>query len=132
MSGDYSADITRTIVYLERCLATLHDAVLPSSELEFLQTFLTHARGYLAKDVSAETEALENWDAPENQAMIERFMTHVEERIRLIITEWQDRHAGSAATTLHLEMTGLLTQLDHLRLGNDARKDAEQGSNGHA
>ena len=132
MSEDYSADITRTLAYLERCLATLHDAALPSNELAFLQTFLTHARGYLAKDVSAETEALENWDAPENQAMIERFMTHVEERIRLIITEWQDGHAGSADTTLHLKMTGLLAQLDHLRLGNDAKKDAAQGNNGHA
>lgn len=132
MSEDYSADIARTIAYLEHCLATLHDAALPSSELEFLQMFLTHARGYLAKDVSAETEALENWDAPENQAMIERFMIHVEERIRLIITEWHDRHAGSADTTLHMKMTGLLTQLDHLRLGNDARKDTKQGSNGHA
>jgi hypothetical protein len=130
--GDYSTDITRTIAYLEHCLATLHDAALPSDELEFLRTFLTHARGYLAKDVSAETEALDNWDTPENQAMIERFMTHVEERIRLIITEWQEIHADSANTALHLKMTGLLTQLDHLRLGKDAQKKAEQGGNGHS
>ena len=132
MSENYSADIGRMIAYLEHCLATLHDAALPSRELEYLQTFLTHARGYLAKDVSAETEALENWDIPENQAMLERFMTHVEERIRLIVTEWQNGHVNSADATLHLKMHSLLTQLDDLRLANDARKKADQGSNGHA
>ncbi len=77
----------KQIVYLEHCLDVLDEAAIASGDLTFLQTFLTHAKGYLSKDVTPDTEAVENWDSPENQAMIRRYMTHVEQEIRLFIEE---------------------------------------------
>ena len=131
MPDHFSTMLDRALTYIERCLATLEEAALPPSELAFLQTFLTHARGYLVKDVSADTEALGNWDSPENRAMIARFLTHVEQRIRLTIEDWQHDHAHTTNTAFHAKMIALLADLDQLRVCDDAEEDLTPGQKGN-
>ncbi len=114
MRDDTPASIARAITYLEQCLGMLEDVVLPSRDLVFLHTFLTHAKAYLSKDVAPDTEAAENWDTPENQAMIKRFITHVAQQIRLIIEDWQQAQAGEASRPLRVKMDEILVGLDRL------------------
>jgi hypothetical protein len=62
MSDAIPPALARPIAHLEHCLCILEQAAMPSQDLEALQTFLTHAKGYLSKDLSPDTEALENWE----------------------------------------------------------------------
>ena len=112
MSDDPLRRFAKTIAHLEQCLVVLEQAALPSHDLEFVQTFLTHAKSYLAKDVSPDTEALENWSTPENQAMIQRFIAHVEQEIRLIVEEWQQSHADAEYASFHAQLAALLGELE--------------------
>lgn len=112
MSDATSLAFARPITHLEHCLSILQQAAIPSHDLEFLQTFLTHAKGYLSKDLSPDTEALENWETPENQAMIRRFITHVEQEIRLVVEEWQQTHPDAAHTPLGVKLNEMLAGLE--------------------
>ena len=109
----------RPIAHLEYCLSVLEQAAIPSHDLDMLQTFLTHAKGYLAKDLSPDTEALENWETPENQAMIQRFITHVEQEIRLVIEDWQQTHPAEAHTRLGTRLNEMLSGLKQGLHGTD-------------
>ncbi len=104
----------KTIAYLEHCLAVLNEAAIALGDLTFLQTFLTHAKGYLSKDVTPNTEAIENWDSPENQAMIQRYIAHVEQEIRLFIEEWQHAHPDVVQTPLGVQLQALVDGLERL------------------
>jgi hypothetical protein len=114
MSNEVQEAYMKQIAYLEYCVAVLDETAIASGDLEFLQTFLTHAKGYLSKDVTPDTEAVENWDLPENQAMIQRYMVHVEEEVRLFIDEWQQSHPGAAQTTLGVKLQALVDGLDRV------------------
>lgn len=105
---------TQTIVYLEHCLSVLDETAVALGDLTFLQTFLTHAKGYLSKDVTPHTEAIENWDSPENQAMIQRYIAHVEQEIRLFIEEWQHTHPDAMQTSLGVKLQALVDGLEGL------------------
>jgi hypothetical protein len=102
----------KQVAYLEYCLAVLEETAIASGDLTFLQTFLNHAKGYLSKDVTPDTEAVENWDSPENQAMIQRYMTHVEQEIRLFIEEWQQTHPEAMRTPLGVQLQALIDGLE--------------------
>lgn len=104
----------KQIAYLEHCLDVLNDIGMASDDLTFLQTFLTHAQGYLSKDVTPDTEAVENWDSPENQAMIQRYLTHVEQEIRLFIEEWQHAHPEAIHMPLGARLQALVAGLDQV------------------
>ena len=119
MSDAIPPAFARPIIHLEHCLAILQQAVIPSHDLDFLQTFLTHAKGYLSKDLSPDTEALENWETPENQAMIQRFITHVEEEIRFVVAEWQQTHPDEAHTPLGVKLNDMLAGLEQGLHGTD-------------
>ncbi len=114
MPDESPETLGRMIVHLERCLAILEEAAAPSPDIAFLHTFLLHAKGYLAKDVSADTEALENWDTPENQAMIQRFITHVAQRIRLMVEEWRQTRPDEAHTSLREKLHEMVAGLDRI------------------
>ena len=114
MSQDNPAFLVHTIHYLERCLVLLSEVALSSSDLTFLQTFLTHAKGYLSGDLSPDTEAMANWYTPENQAMIRRYITHVEAEIRLVIEEWQHTHPGELHTSSGIKLQDIVTGLERL------------------
>lgn len=105
----------KQIVYLEYCLAVLDETSITSGDLTFLQTFLTHAKGYLSKDVTPDTEAVENWDAPENQAMIQRYVTHVEQEIRLFIEEWQQAYPEAMQTPLGGKLQALVDGVEGIQ-----------------
>jgi hypothetical protein len=102
----------KQVAYLEYCLTVLEETAIASGDLTFLQTFLNHAKGYLSKDVTPDTEAVENWDSPENQAMIQRYMTHVEQEIRLFIEEWQQTHPEAMRTPLGVQLQALIDGLE--------------------
>jgi hypothetical protein len=119
MSDAIPPALARPIAHLEHCLCILEQAAMPSQDLEALQTFLTHAKGYLSKDLSPDTEALENWETPENQAMIRRFITHIEQEIRLVVEEWQQSHPDEAHTPLSAKLHDMLTELEQGLHGND-------------
>jgi len=104
----------KQIAYLEYCLSVLDETAIASGDLTFLQTFLNHAKGYLSKDVTPDTEAVENWDSPENQAMIQRYMTHVEQEIRLFIEEWQQAHPEMAQKPLGVKLQALIDGLQRV------------------
>ncbi len=104
----------KTIVYLEHCLTVLNETAAAFGDLTFLQTFLTHAKGYLSKDVTPNTEAIENWDSPENQAMIQRYIAHVEQEIRFFIEEWQHTHSDAVQTPLGVKLQALIDGLERL------------------
>jgi hypothetical protein len=87
---------------------------MSSSDITFLQMFLTHAKGYLSGDLSPDTEAMANWYTPENQAMIRRYITHVEAEIRLVIEEWQQTHASEMHTAAGIQLQDLVTGLESL------------------
>jgi hypothetical protein len=112
MSDGIPSVFARPILHLEHCLSILAQAAIPSHDLDVLQTFLTHAKGYLSKDLSPDTDALENWETPENQAMIQRFITHVEEEIRLVVEEWQQTHPDEAHTPLGTQLNEMLAGLE--------------------
>jgi hypothetical protein len=112
MSDAIPTAFARPITYLEHCLSTLEQAAIPSYDLECLHTFLTHAKGYLSKDLSPDTEALENWETPENQTMIQRFITHVEQEIRLVVEEWQQMHPDEVHTSLGAKLNEMLAGLE--------------------
>lgn len=102
----------KQVAYLEYCLAVLEETTIASGDLTFLQTFLNHAKGYLSKDVTPDTEAIENWDSPENQAMLQRYMTHVEQEIRLFIEEWQQIHPETMQKPLGVQLQTLIDGLE--------------------
>ncbi len=104
----------KQIAYFQHCLEVLDETAIASGDLTFLQTFLTHAKGYLSKDVTPDTEAVENWDSPENQAMIQRYMTHVEQEIRLFIEEWQQAHPEAGQTPLGVKLQALVNGLEQV------------------
>jgi hypothetical protein len=112
MSDAIPLAFARPIRHLESCLFILEQAAIPSYDLDVLQTFLTHAKGYLSKDLSPATDALENWETPENQAMIQRFITHVEQEIRLVVEEWQQTHPDEAHTPLGAQLNEMLVGLE--------------------
>lgn len=112
MSDAMPSAFARPITHLEHCLSILEQAAIPSHDLDVLQTFLTHAKGYLSKDLSPDTDALENWETPENQAMIRRFITHVEQEIRLVVEEWQQTHPDEACTPLGAQLNEMLAGLE--------------------
>jgi len=112
MSDAIPPAFARPISHLEYCLSILEQAAIPSYDLDVLQTFLTHAKGYLSKDLSPDTDALENWETPENQAMIQRFITHVEQEIRLVVEEWQQTHPDEARTPLGAKLNEMLAGLE--------------------
>jgi len=119
MSDAMPSAFARPITHLEHCLSTLEQAAIPSHDLDVLQTFLTHAKGYLSKDLSPDTDALENWETPENQAMIQRFITHVEQEIRLVVEEWQQTHPDEARTPLGVQLNEMLAGLEQGLHGTD-------------
>jgi hypothetical protein len=123
--------LAHTIAYLERCLTVLSEVAMSSSDITFLRTFLTHATGYLSGDLSPDTEAMENWHTPENQAMIRRYITHVEAEIRLGIEAWQQAHPGEMHTAAGIKLQNIVTGLDRLRYTppNDTDKPATLESN---
>ena len=102
----------KQVAYLEYCLTVLDGTAIASGDLTFLRTFLNHAKGYLSKDVTPDTEAVENWDSPENQAMIQRYMTHVEQEIRLFIEEWQQTHPETMRKPLGVQLQTLIDGLE--------------------
>ncbi|ETW95240.1 MAG: hypothetical protein ETSY1_31440 [Candidatus Entotheonella factor] len=104
----------KQIAYLEYCLMVLDETAIASGELAFLQTFLAHAKGYLSKDVTPDTEAIENWDLPENQAMIQRYITHVTQEIRLCIEEWQQAHPQARQAPLGVKLQALIDGLEQI------------------
>ena len=104
----------KLIAYLEHCLRVLDETAIAQGDLTFLQTFLTHAKGYLSKDVTPDTEAVDNWDAPENQAMLQRYVTHVEQEIRLCIEDWRQAQPGVARTPLGAKLQALVDGLDQV------------------
>jgi hypothetical protein len=104
----------KQIAYLAYCLEVLDEMAIASGDLTFLQAFLTHAKGYLSRDVTPGTEAVENWDLPENQAMIQRYMAHVEEEIRLIVEEWQQAHPETVPTPLGVKLQALVDGLERV------------------
>ncbi|WP_089933371.1 hypothetical protein [Candidatus Entotheonella palauensis] len=104
----------KQIAYLEYCLTVLAETAVASGELTFLQTFLAHAKGYLSKDVTPDTEAIENWDSPENQAMIQRYMAHGEQEIRLCIEEWQQAYPEAVQTPLGVKLQALIDGLERV------------------
>jgi hypothetical protein len=112
MSDAIPSAFARPITHLAYCLAILEQAAIPSPDLDVLQTFLTHAKGYLSNDLSPDTDALENWETPENQAMIQRFITHVEQEIRFVVEEWQQAHPDEAHTPLGAQLNEMLAGLE--------------------
>lgn len=102
------------IIYLAHCLAVLDETANPSHDLTFLQTLLIHAKGYLSKDVTPNTEAVENWDSPENQAMILRYITHIAQEIRLFIEEWKQAHPEAVQTPLGVKLQALVNGLEQV------------------
>ena len=123
MSDAIPSVFARPITHLEYCLSILEQTAIPSHDLEFLQTFLIHAKGYLSKDLSPDTEALENWETPENQAMIRRFITHIEQEIRLVVAEWQQTHPDAADTPLGAKLNEMLAGLEQGLHGADNAAD---------
>jgi hypothetical protein len=119
MSDATPPAFARPITHLEHCLSILQQAAIPSHDLDVLQTFLTHAKGYLSKDLSPDTDALENWETPENQAMIRRFITHVGQEIRLVVEEWQQTHPDEAHTPLGAKLNEMLAGLEQGLHGTD-------------
>jgi hypothetical protein len=114
MPDDVQGAYGKQIAYLEYCLAVLDETAIASGGLTFLRTFLNHAKGYLSKDVTPNTEAVENWDSPENQAMIQRYMTHVEQEIRLCIEEWQQAHPQTVPRPLGVKLQALVDGLERV------------------
>ncbi len=114
MPDEAQAAYAKQIAYLEHCLAVLDETAIASEDLTFLQTFLTHAKGYLSKDVTPDTEATENWDSPETQAMIQRYITHVEQEICLFIEEWQQAHPEAVQTSLGVKLQALVDGLEQV------------------
>jgi hypothetical protein len=112
MSDKAQEAYAKQVAYLEYCLTVLEETAIASGDLTFLQTFLNHAKGYLSKDVTPDTEAVENWDSPENQAMIQRYMTHVEQEIRLFIEEWQQTHPETMRKPLGVQLQALIDGLE--------------------
>lgn len=115
MSPDTPDFLAHTIDYLERCLVLLSEVALSSSDIAFLQTFLTHAKSYLSGDLSPDKEAMENWHTPENQAMIRRYITHVKAEIHLVIEEWQQAHPDELHTASGLKLQDIVAGLKRLR-----------------
>lgn len=105
----------KQIAYLAYCLEVLDETAVASGELTFLQTFLTHAKGYLSKDVAPDTEAIENWDSMENQVMIQRYITHIEQEIRLVIAAWQQAHPEAVQTPLGVKLQTLIDGWERLQ-----------------
>jgi hypothetical protein len=112
MSDAIPPAFARPITHLEHCLAILEQTAIPSHDLDVLQTFISHAKGYLSKVLSPDTEALENWETPENQAMIRRFITHVEQEIRLVGEDWQQTPPDEAHTPLGAKLNEMLVGLE--------------------
>lgn len=111
MSQNTPAFLASTIAYLEHCLGVLAEVAISSSDITFLQTFLTHAKGYLAGDLSPDTEAMDNWHTPENQAMIRRYIIHVEEEIRLAVEAWQQANPNEIHTPRGAKLQDIVTGL---------------------
>ena len=114
MSDESRDAYAQLIAYLEHCLSVLDETAIAQGDLMFLQTFLTHAKGYLSKDVTPDTEAVDNWDAPENQAMLQRYITHVEQEIRLCIEDWRQAQPGVARTPFGAKLQALVDGLDQV------------------
>jgi len=114
MPDEAQGAYAKQIAYVEHSLAVLAETPMASGDLTCLQTFLTHAKGYLSKDVTPDTEAVENWDSPENQAMIQRYMKHVEQELRLFIEEWQQAHPEAVQTPLGVKLQALVDGLDRV------------------
>ena len=93
---------------------------------------MTNAKGYLAGDLSPDTEAMENWDSPENQAMMRRYLTHVEQQVRLIAEDWQTAQGSTAAPAPQANVAAILADLDQLTEppGADASHPPD-GQNGY-
>jgi hypothetical protein len=114
MPDEAQGAYAKQIAYFEHCLEVLAETAIASGDLTFLQMFLTHAKGYLSKDVTPDTEAVENWDSPENQAMIQRYLTHVEQELRLFIEEWQQAYPEAVQTPLGVKLQALVDGLDRI------------------
>lgn len=123
MSDAIPPAFARPITHLEHCLSILEQTAIPSYDLDVLHTFLSHAKGYLSKDLSPDTEALDNWETPENQAMIRRFITHVEQEIRLVVEEWQQTHPDEAQTPLGANLNEMLAGLEQGLHGTDSANE---------
>ena len=132
MPDELQTAMTRMYAYIQRCLQRLETIAETAPDLEFLQTFLTNAKGYLAGDLSPDTEAMENWGAPENQAMIRRYLIHVEQQIRLIAEDWQAAQGSSATPALRASVAAILADLDQFAESPDADGlRPTNGQNGH-
>jgi hypothetical protein len=101
-----------------------------SPELAFLKTFLHNATGYLQKDIAPDTEALENWDSPENQHMLRRYLRHLTNEIRMVTEDFRSA-AALEDVQQHLanRMTTLLQSLEAEERGVELRFQAQQGLN---
>lgn len=118
MNAGLVAFLNRMTHSLQRFLGLLDEIPVRSPDLAFLHTLLHHATGYLQKDIAPETEALENWDIPENQRMLRRYLRHLTHEIRMVVTHLpQEVVSAEASQPLVQRMLLLLHQIE-----------AEQGS----
>jgi len=127
MSEGLPAFLSRMTHAIERFLTAIDDMPVLSPDLTFLKTFLHNATGYLRKDIAPDTEALENWDSPENQHMLRRYLRHLSNEIRMI-TEDLRRDTAQEETQQRLvfRMTALLHSLETEQGSLELRLGAQQ------
>ena len=113
MNAGLVAFLSRITHSLERFLGLIDEIPVLSPDLAFLKTLLRNAIGYLHKDVAPDTEALENWDIPENQRMLRRYMRHLTHEIRMVVEHLhQDVLPAEASQRLAQRMMVLLYHIE--------------------
>jgi hypothetical protein len=113
MSQGLAAYLSRITDSIERLITLLDEIPVLSADQVFLKTFLHNATGYLQKDIAPDTEALENWDSPENQRMLRRYVRHLSTEIRMVAEDLnKDARQDEARQRLSQRMTALLNSLE--------------------
>lgn len=132
MSAGLGAFLSRMTHYLERFLSVINDMPVLSPDLAFLKTLLQNAIGYLQKDATPDTEALENWDTEENQRMLRRYIRHLTNEIRMVAENFhRDALPDEASQRLSQRMMVLLHHLDAEQRGVELLLRAQQGRHGN-
>ncbi len=132
MSAELSAFLSRITHYMEHFLRLIDEMPVLSPDLAFLKTLLRNAIGYLQKDVAPDTEALENWDTPENQRMLRRYIRHLTNEIRMVAENvHQEALPDEISPRLAQRMLVLLHHVEAEQRGLELLLRAQQGVRGN-
>lgn len=111
------AGMSQAAQYLQACQTVMEALALPETERQFVDTRVNNARCYLRKELTPYTEAMDNWQRPENQVMMRRFITHIAHEMRMFVADCQPADDDARQRRLWQHLETLIAGLEGLGHG---------------